>query len=115
MRIFLSSAPPRIAALIYQQTSYSSFTLTCISTGSPATTVTWRRNGQLLIIDGNTFEMTQIVINRAASTCENVLVIHQPQANFAGGDIISRTVENLLGIPDTDKTLISLILHLVIM
>ena len=92
----LSLAQPTIAALTVQQTSSSSFTLTCTSTGSPATTVTWRRNGQLLTIDGNTFEMTQTVTNRAASTYENVLIIDQPQANFAG-NTVTCTVENSLG------------------
>ena len=101
---FLSLAQPRIAALTLQQTSNSSFTLTCTSTGSPATIVTWRRNGQLLTIDGNTFEMTQTVTNRTASTYENVLVIDQPRASFAGS-IISCTVENSLGTPDTGISL----------
>ncbi len=79
-----------------RETSSSSFTLTCTSTGSPATSVTWRRDGQLLTIVGNTFEMMQMVTNRAESTYENVLIIDQPRANFAGSTI-GCEVKNLLG------------------
>ena len=87
----LSVAAPRIMAL----TSASS-TLTCTSTGSPATTVIWTRNGQPLVIDGSTYRMVQTVTNRASSTYENVLTINQPLGNIAG-ETFTCSVTNVLG------------------
>lgn len=61
--------------------SFSS-TLTCTSTGSPATTVAWLKDGQPLSIDGSTYQLTQAVANRAESTYENVLTIDDKLANI---------------------------------
>ena len=67
-----SPAPPNITSVTHEaETSH----LTCVSTGSPATNVTWRRNGQPLTIDGSLYQLTQTVTNRSLSTYENVLTI----------------------------------------
>ena len=47
--------------------------LTCISTGGPATSVTWRRNSQLLLIDGSTYQQTQIIVNSEKAVYKNIL------------------------------------------
>ena len=93
--IFLIIALPSIVALI-SELSASSSTLTCTSTGSPATTVSWTRNGQPVAIDGNTYQLTQTVTDRAASTYENVLTINQPLASILGSTFTC-TIINTLG------------------
>ena len=66
-----SPAPPNITSV----NGSMSPDVTCVSTGSPATNVTWRRNGQPLTIDGSRYQLTQTVTNRSLSTYENVLTI----------------------------------------
>ena len=58
--------------------SGSSSNLTCTTTGSPATKVTWQMDGEMLTIDGSTYQLTQAVTDRALSTYENVLTINKP-------------------------------------
>ena len=95
LNMFLIPAKPSIVALT-SQCSASSSTLTCTSTGSPATTVSWTRNGQPVTIDGNTYQLTQTVTDRAASTYENVLTINQPLASILGSTFTC-TVTNIFG------------------
>ena len=75
------AAPPTITHLGFTHGPMSS-TLTCISTGSPATNVTWMRDGQPLTIDGTTYQLTQMVTNRRMSTYENVLIINTARSNI---------------------------------
>ena len=54
----------------------SSRTLICISTGGPATRVTWMKdNAPLVVGDGTSYEQSQIITDRVAVTYENRLVI----------------------------------------
>ena len=62
--------PPRITNLTFNDVTRS---FTCTSTGSPATTVTWRRDGEPLTTDGGTYQLIQRVTDRRASTYENIL------------------------------------------
>ena len=48
---------------------YSKEELNETSTGGPPTTVTWRRNGELLIIDETTYQQSQRVVDRVRATC----------------------------------------------
>ena len=98
---FLVLAPPSILSFI-SESSNSSSTLTCTSTGSPATNVSWTRNRQPLIVDGNTYKMSQTVTNRASSTYENVLIIDQPLATIIGSTFTC-TVENMFGFDTSDS------------
>ena len=50
------------------------FTLNCTSTGSPATTVTWRKDGTVLG-SGGQYEMTQRLQDGATATYENIMVV----------------------------------------
>ena len=93
--MFLILANPSIVSLTLES-SASSSTLTCTSTGSPATTVLWTRNGQPVSIDETTYKLTQTVTDRAASTYENVLTINQPLNNIHGSNFTC-TVSNTLG------------------
>ena len=71
---FPSSAPPTVSSLTYDSDTQ---TLTCTSTDSPATNVTWTKEGNTLTVDGTTYNMTQTVIDRRTSTYENVLTLLQ--------------------------------------
>ena len=59
------------------------------------------KDGQPLTVDGSTYQLTQTVTNRAESTYENVLTIHDELA-----DIIDHTytcrVGNILGSASRD-------------
>ena len=67
-----NSGSPSITGLLYNQ---STLTLTCTSTGGPATTVTWRKNGAVVEVDGTTYHQSQRVVNTTTATYENFLVL----------------------------------------
>ena len=72
---FLSSSPhtepPTITNLTYHE-GRDSHTLICVSTGSPATTVSWTKDGAPLTPG---YTVYQTVIDRRASTYSNVLTV----------------------------------------
>ena len=49
-------------------------TLTCTSTGGPATTVTWRRNGVVITLNA-THQQTKTLVNSVKGTYQTVLTI----------------------------------------
>lgn len=70
--IFTDKLNPIITNLyISQPPQYS---LICISNSSAATIVTWKRNGNPIMIDGIVFNSSQTVINTQHSTYENKLI-----------------------------------------
>ena len=69
-------------------------TLTCVSTGSPATTVSWEKDGVPLSIDGSTYQLTQTVTDRTTSTYSNVLTVSET-VPIAGSYICS--ISNEIG------------------
>ena len=69
---FIPSAPPAVSNLTYDSASR---TLTCTSTDSPATTVTWTKDGDTLTVNGTTYNVTQTLADRRTSTYENVLTL----------------------------------------
>ena len=87
-----SPAAPTISDLDFDAASR---TLTCTSTDSPATTVTWTRDSDALTVDGTTYSMDQTVTDRSASTYENVLTISSEVTNIVGN--YTCTVSNALG------------------
>ena len=93
----LPSAQPTASSVMYTYNS-GTRTLTCTSTGSPATTVTWTKGGATLTVDGTTYSITQTVTDRRTSTYESVLTLP------ASGDIsgtYSCQVGNALGDSNT--------------
>ena len=64
--------------------SATNFTLTCTSTNSPATEVTWMRNGATLSIDGVRNKFDQTVTSRRNSTYQNTLVMDDVIERFIG-------------------------------
>ena len=109
VELFLPPAGPTVNdPLLF--TPGSSSTITCISTGSPATTVTFMRGSttvgplrdeQSVVIAGITYELAQTVTNRRESTYKNVFTINDALPNLVG-DTFTCTVANSLGM-DTSQ------------
>jgi hypothetical protein len=78
--------------MIYNVTSH---TLTCISTGSPATTVIWRRNGVIINTDGDVYEREQMLIIHYYFEYHNQLIIIDSTLSIAG---VTCQVSNTLGL-----------------
>ena len=71
-------------------------TLTCTSTGGPATTVTWRKDGAIITLN-TTYQQTKRVVDPVASTYQTVLAI---DPSVDQGSIVGSyccTVENFRG------------------
>jgi len=52
-------------------------TLSCLSTGGPATVLHWVKDNELLMIDGINYEESQIVLDTGLATYLNKLTILQ--------------------------------------
>ena len=71
-------------------------TLTCTSTGGPATSVTWRRGGVVIILN-TTYQQTKSVVDPVDGTYQTVLTIN---SSVSQDDIVGTyncTVENVRG------------------
>ena len=90
--LFSNSGRPTVTALVYNETTRS---LTCTSTGGPATTVTWRENGDNITIDGTTYQQTKVVTDPVIGAYETVLTIDQNITDMSG--TYSCTVGNTRG------------------
>ena len=84
---------PSITYLTYQEENH---TLTCLSTGSPVTTVSWMKDGQPLTIDGSVYHLTQTITDRASSTYSNELTVSETAPSGVVGTY-NCTVTNDLG------------------
>ena len=71
---FSNTVSPTITNLTYDPSAY---TLTCVSTSSPPTIVSWDKDGVPLSIDGSTYQLTQTITDRATSTYSNVLTVSE--------------------------------------
>ena len=69
-------------------------TLTCTSTGGPATTVTWSRNGAVITLN-TTYQQTKRVVDPVIGTYQTVLTI-DPSVDIVG--TYNCTVENARGV-----------------
>ena len=80
---YYSTAAPTVT--YFQRVwSTTNFTLTCTSTNSPATTVTWMRDGTTLPINGAKNHFYQTVTSRRSSTYQNTLVVDDDIENVTG-------------------------------
>ena len=68
--------------------------LACISTGGPATSVTWKKNGEVLFIDGSSYQQTQIIVDDVNAVYKNILHSDNP-ADLVGS--FTCTVHNARG------------------
>ena len=89
----LLSGFPSLTILVYDSQSR---TFTCTSTGGPATTVTWRRDG-VVINSNETFQLTKRVVYPVWGTYQAVLTINSSvdQSDIFGS--YNCTVENARG------------------
>ena len=69
-------------------------TLTCTSTGGPATNVTWRRDGVVIALN-DTYQQTKSVVDPVNGTYQTVLTIGQSVGQIVG--TYNCTVENIRG------------------
>ena len=60
--------------------------LICTSIGGPVTTLTWKRDGQLLIINETTYQQSQWTVFTENATYETIL--HIPDDNIANYNAI---------------------------
>ncbi len=98
------SAPPTITSLTFDP---DTFTLTCVSTGSPATMVTWMKDGSP-VLDGYT--ATQMMMGMSTHTYDNVLSL--PQNGGIRGNYSCEVANTLGKSPETSIELSKgLIIH----
>ena len=96
----LLSGFPRVTYLGYDSQSR---TFTCTSTGGPATTVTWRKDGAVITLSA-TYQQTKTVVDPVAGTYQTVLTI---DPSVGPNDIVGTyncTVENAIG--ESSRTLV---------
>ena len=87
----LPSGSPNITSLVYE-----SRTLTCTSTGGPATTVTWRRDGAVITLN-TTHQQNKIVVDPVEGTYQTVLTIDPSVSQSDIPGLFCCTVENARG------------------
>ena len=69
--MYIHAGSPSITNLTYND---QSGTLTCTSTGGPATTVTWMRDGVVITLNA-TYQQTKSLVDPVAGTYQTVLTI----------------------------------------
>ena len=93
---------PSVAKAIVKHSAASlrydnqSRTLTCTSTGGPATTVTWRKNGAVVTLN-TTYQQTMRVVDPVTGTYQTVLTIGPSVGQSDIGGTYYCTVENARG------------------
>ena len=86
--LYIHAGSPNITSLTYNDQFR---TLTCTSTGGPATTVTWRRDGVVITLNA-THQQTKSLVDAVMGTYQTVLTIDLNQSSIVG--TYSCTVEN---------------------
>ena len=89
----LLSGSPSITSLVYDN---QSITLTCTSTGGPATTVTWRRDGTVITLS-TTYQQTKRLTDNSTATYQTILTIDPSVGQSGIVGTYSCTVENARG------------------
>ena len=115
--LIIHAGSPNVTSLTFDDQSR---TLTCISTGGPATTVTWRRDGVVITLN-DTHQQTKRVVDPVNGTYQTVLTIN---SSVRQDDIVGTyncTVENARGgssetvvVPGETKTFVCLRIHITV-
>ena len=84
---YIHAGSPIVTSLTFDKESR---TLTCTSTGGPATTLTWRRDGVVITLS-DTHQQTKNLLDPVTGTYKTVLTI-DPWSNIVG--TYSCTVQN---------------------
>ena len=71
LHLYIHTGSPNITNLTYNDQTR---TLTCTSTGGPATTVTWRRDGVIITLNA-TYQQTKSLVDPVTGTYQTVLTI----------------------------------------
>ena len=90
---YIHAGSPNVTNLTFDNKSR---TLTCTSTGGPATNVTWRRDGVVITLNA-THQQTKRVVDPVNGTYQTVLTIN---SSVGQSDIVGTyncTVENVRG------------------
>ena len=98
--LHIHAGSPTVTSLTFDDQSR---TLTCTSTGGPATTVTWRRDGVVIILNA-THQQTKRLVDNVTSTYQIVLTI---DPSVGQSDIVGTyncTVKNDRG--DSSRTVV---------
>ena len=90
---FHHTGSPNITSLTFNG---STNTLTCSSTGGPATTVTWRRNGAVITLNA-THQQTKRVVDCTMGTYQTVLTIDPSVGHSDIFGLYNCTVDNARG------------------
>jgi len=98
---FVTAAPN--VTILRRTSSTTNLTLTCTSTNSPATNVTWMKDGDTLDIDGVKYKTYQTVTDRRTSTYQNTLVVDDDIENITKS--YTCIVTNKFGSSSRDLTL----------
>ena len=91
--ISIYTGSPNVTSLTYNNRSR---TLTCTSTGGPATTVTWRRNGVVITLNA-THQQTKTLVDPVNGTYQTVLTIDSSVGLSGLVGNYNCTVENIRG------------------
>ena len=79
-----------------KESTDTTFTLNCSSVGSPATNVTWTKDGEVVIIN-DTFEATQILHDGVMAIYSNLLKVYSEPSDVIG--VYTCSIENLVSEP----------------
>ena len=91
---FHHAGSPNVTSLTYDDDQ--SRTLICISTGGPATIVSWRRDGVMITL-GATHQQTKTLVDSVTGTYQTVLTIDPSLDQRSIEGTYSCTVENARG------------------
>ena len=91
--LHIHAGSPSVTSLTYNNRSR---TLTCTSTGGPATTVTWRRNGVVITLNA-THQQTKTLVDPVTGTYQTVLTIDSSVGLSGLVGNYNCTVENIRG------------------
>ena len=91
--LYIRTGSPSVTSLTYNNRSR---TLTCTSTGGPATTVTWRRNGVVITLNA-THQQTKTLVDSVNGTYQTVLTIDSSVRPSSLVGNYNCTVENIRG------------------
>ena len=75
------------------------YTVTCTTSGTPPTSVTWTKNGVAISTNDSMYQFTQVLIDRNDTVYENLLTIKGVFEDAIGD--YSCTAENSLGVSET--------------
>ena len=88
------SGSPSVTSLTYDNQSR---TLTCTSTGGPATTVAWRRDGAVITPNATTYQQTKRVVDPVTGTYQTMLTTDSSVGQSGIVGTYNCTVENARG------------------